>query len=96
MSKILTAIEAMPASKQTVQSGRVDPERLEEFATELERLYPNAYAHKTAIAGAWVYDDGTRAVLYACKNDNPKFTVTVYRSGKAVFAGVEPITLPAE
>jgi len=93
--RAVTGVPSTAGTSQPVQTVAFDPASIEEYVGLIEAALPNAEANLKAIEGAWTYADGSRAVLYAVKQTHPvKASVTLYRNGKAVFAGIAPVAVP--
>ena len=98
MSKLLDEIRGIEpgspstAATQAIANTSINVERdLDALAEAVESVLPNAVANMAAVKGSWTYEDGTRAIVYAVVSPRePKANVTVYRSGKVVWAGMEP------
>jgi hypothetical protein len=83
-------------ARQPVSTTQVDPARFAELATLVEEALPNAELNTAAIEKNGLSPTGEKMVPFAVKQRWPtKCSVTFYYNGRVVWAGLDPIALPA-
>jgi len=91
-SKFLAQAEALkPAENPVVinptEKVSVPASRLEEFASLIEKTYPNAYLYEKTILNGGMNPTGVPNVSLAVKCDDPKGMATVWYNGSATLTG---------